>query len=90
MTELSGHFVRLYLVAGFRTSMVGYVEYNLQIQGISSYDSDWVALIARDEVEFGKEVSLTIGSKTEDTMLEALKEEEIEMLHSIWKRVKMN
>ena len=38
--ELSDHFVNLKLAAGFRTSASGYVEYNLQIQGISSYDLD--------------------------------------------------
>ena len=31
-----------------------------------------------------------IGMKTEDTILEALKEGEIEMLDSVWKRVKNN
>ena len=90
MTELSDHFVRLNLVARFRTSVVGYVEYNLQIQGISLYESDRVALVARDEMEYGKEVPLTIGTKTEDTILEALKEGEMEMLDSVWKRVKTN
>ena len=88
MTELSDHFMRLNLA--FKPSVVGCVEYNLQIPGISSYDSDRVALVARNETEFSKEVSLTIGTKTEDTILEALKEGEMEMLDSIWKRVKMN
>ena len=37
---------------------------------------------------FIKEVPLTIGTKTEDTILEALKEGEIEMLDSVCKRVK--
>ena len=40
--------------------------------------------------EFSKEVPLTIGTKTEDTILEALKEGKIEMLDSVWKRVKNN
>ena len=80
MTELSDHFININLAAEFRTMVVGYVEYNLQIPGISSYDLDRVALVARDETEFGKEVPLTIGTKTEDTILEALKEGEIEIL----------
>ena len=41
ITELSDCFVRLNLAARFRTSVVSYVAYNLQIQVISSYDSDW-------------------------------------------------
>ena len=90
MTELSDRFVNLRLAAGFKTTLPGYVEYNLQIPGISSYDSDRVALVAEDNTPFSREVPLTIETKTEDTILEALKEGEIEMLGSIWKRVKNN
>ena len=36
------------------------------------------------------EVPLTIDTKTEDSILEELKEGEIEMLDSVWKRVKNN
>ena len=46
--------------------------------------------MAEDDAPFSKEVPLTIGTKTEDTILEALKEGEIEMLDSVWKRVKNN
>ena len=83
-------FMNLRLAAGFKTTLSGYVEYNLQIPGISSYDSDRVALVAGDNTEFSKEVPLTIGTKTEGTILEALKEGEIEMLNSVWKRAKNN
>ena len=88
MMKLSDHFINLRLVAGFKTTLSSYVEYNLQIQGISSYDSDQVALAAEDNTEFSNEVPLTIGTKTEDTILEALKEGEIEMLDNVSKRVK--
>ena len=40
MTELSDSFMNLRLAAGFKTTLSGYIEYNLQIPGISSYDSD--------------------------------------------------
>ena len=80
----------LRLAAGFKTTLSSYVEYNLQIPGISSYDSDRVALVAEDNTPFSKEVPLTIGTKTEDMILEVLKEGEIEMLDSVWKRVKNN
>ena len=49
-----------------------------------------MALVAEDNMPFSQEVPLTIGTKTEDTILEALKEEEIKMLDSFWKRVKNN
>ena len=90
MMELSDCFVNFRLAAGFKTTLSGFVEYNLQIPGISSYDSDPVALVAEDNTEFSKKVPFTIGTKTEDTILEALKEGEIEMLDSVWKRVKNN
>ena len=90
MTELSDHFINLRLVARFRTTLSSYVEYNLQIPGISSYNSDLVALVAEDSTPFSKEVPLAIGTKTEDTILEALKEGKIEMSDSVWKRVKNN
>ena len=90
MTELSDRFINLRLPAGFKTTLSGYVEYNLQLPGISSYDSDRVALVAEDDTPFSREVHLTTGTKTEDTILKALKEGEMEMLDSIWKRVKNN
>ena len=70
MIELSDLFINLRLVTRFKTTLSGYVEYNLQIPGISSYDSDWVALVAEDDTPFSREVPLTIGTKTEDTILE--------------------
>ena len=79
MAELSDRFINLRLAAGFKTTLFGYVEYNLQILGISSYNSDQVALVAEDDTSFSREVPLTIGTKTEDTILEALKEGEIKM-----------
>ena len=90
MTELSDGFINLKLASGFKTTLSVNVECNLQIPGISSYDSDRVALVAEDNTPFNREAPLTIGTKTEDTILEALKEGEIEMLDSIWKMVKNN
>ena len=46
--------------------------------------------MTEDNTPFSEEVPLTIGMKTEDTILKALKEGEIEMLDSVWKRVKKN
>ena len=90
MIELSDRFINLRLAAGFKTTLSSYVKYNLQIPEISSYNSDQVALVAEDDTPFSREVPLTIGTKTEDTILEAPKEGEMEMLDSIWKRVKIN
>ena len=56
MTELSDRFINLRLAAGFKTTLSGYIEYNLRIPGISSYNSDRVALVAEDNTPFCKEV----------------------------------
>ena len=46
--------------------------------------------MTEDNTQFGQEVPLLIGTKTEHSILEAMKEGEIELLDSIWKRVKNN
>ena len=85
ITELSDRYVNLNLVLGYSSTVTGYVKYNLLVSGISSYDSDWVTLIAKDDTQFSKEVPLTIGTKTEDSIFKAMKEGEIDMLDNIWK-----
>ena len=40
MTELSNHFVNLMSVARFMITLSGCVEYNLQIPGLTSYNSN--------------------------------------------------
>ena len=61
ITKLSDQYVNLNLALGYSSPVTGYVEYNLCMRGISSNDSDWVALIAKDDTQFLKEVPLTIG-----------------------------
>ena len=85
ITELSDQYVKLNLVLGYSSIVTRYVEYNLCVRGISSYDSDWVTIIAKDDTQFSKEVPLTIGTKTEDSIFKAMKEGEIDMLDNIWK-----
>ena len=47
-------------------------------------------MVTDDDTQFGKEVPLMIGMKTEDTIFEAMKKGQIEMLDNIWKRIKNN
>ena len=85
ITKLSDRYVNLNLALGYSSPVTGYVKYNLCVKGISSYDSDRVALIAKDDTQFSKEVPLTIGMKTEDSVFKAMKEGEIDMLGNVWK-----
>ena len=49
ITDLSDCFVNLKLAVGFRTTASGYIEYNLHVPEVSSYDSDRVALVLEDK-----------------------------------------
>ena len=90
ISELSDRYVNLNLALVYSSTVTRYVEYNLHVRGISSYDSDHVSLIAKEDTQFLKEVPLTIGMKTEDSIFEARKEGEIDLLDNIWKQVKNN
>ena len=85
ITELSDRYVNLNLALGYSSMVTGYVKHNLYVRGISSYDSDRVTLITKDNTQFSKEVPLIIGMKTEDSIFEAIKEGEIDMLDNVWK-----
>ena len=85
ITELSDQNVNLNLALGYSSPVTGFVEYNLWVRGVSSYDSNWVALLAKDDTQFSKEVPMTKGTKTEGSIFEAMKEGEIDMLDNIWK-----
>ena len=78
------------MALGYSSPVTGFVEYNLWVRGVSSYDSDQVTLLAKDDTQFMKEVPLTIGTKTEDSIFEAMKEGEIDILDNVWKQVKNN
>ena len=84
IAELCDWYVNLNLVLGYSFMVTGYVEYNLCMKGISSHDSNWVALIAKYDTQFSKEVPLTIGMKTEDSIFNAIKEGEMDMLANVW------
>ena len=45
--------MNLKLAVGFRTTASGYIEYNLHVPGVSSYDSDRVAQVTEDNTQFG-------------------------------------
>ena len=52
ITELSDWYMNLNLALGYSSTVTGYVEYILQVKGISSYDSDRVTLIAKEDKIF--------------------------------------
>ena len=82
--------MNLNLALGHSSTVTGYVEYNLRVKGISSYDSDQVALVVHKDTQFSQEVPLTIGTRTKDSIFEAMKESKMDMLDNMWKWVRNN
>ena len=60
ITKFSDQYVNLNLALGYSSTVTGCVKYNLHVRGISFCDSDWAALIAKNDAQFLKEVPLTI------------------------------
>ena len=63
---------------------IGYVVMRVQIDRISGYDEDQVALIAQSSAEFAHKVPIILGMPTTDRAIAMLKESEIEQLATPW------
>ena len=64
--------------------LIGYVIMRVQIDGISGYDEDQVALIAHSSTEFAHHVPVILGTPTMDRAIVTLKESEIDRLATPW------
>ena len=53
---------------------------NVQIEGISGYNEDQVALVACSSAEFAHHVPIILGTPTTDRAIKTLKESEIDKL----------
>ena len=63
---------------------IGYVIMSVQIDGISGYNEDQVALVARSSAEFAHHVPVILGTPTMDRAIKTLKESEIDKLATPW------
>ena len=63
---------------------IGYVIMSVQIEGISGYNEDQVALVARSSAEFAHHVPIILGTPTMDWAIKTLKESEIDKLATLW------
>ena len=64
--------------------LIGYVIMSVQINGISGYNEDQVALIAHSSAEFAHHVPVILGTPTTDRAIRTLKESEIDRLATPW------
>ena len=67
----------------------GYVEFNLQVPGVSCFNQDHVALLVKDESKFAKKIPFILGTRTLDCVVENLLESEEDKLSTTWKRAKV-
>ena len=63
---------------------IGYVIMSVQINGISSYNEDQVALMAHSYAKFTHHVPVILGTPTTDRAIATLKESEIDRLATPW------
>ena len=63
---------------------IGYVIMSVQIEGISGYNEDQVALMACSSTEFAHHVPIILGTPTMDRAIKTLKESEIDKLATPW------
>ena len=64
--------------------MIGYVIMNVQIEGISGYNEDQVALMAHSSAKFAHHIPIILGTPTMDQAIRTLKESKIDKLATLW------
>ena len=64
--------------------LIGYVIRSVQVNGISGYNKDQVALMACSSTKFAHHVPIILGTPTTDWAIATLKESEIDRLATLW------
>ena len=76
-------------IGGVRTGTIGYVVFCMQIEGISSYDEEQVALVVDDNSAFAHKVPVILGTLTLHRVVNCMKESEMEKAPLEWENVCM-
>ena len=63
---------------------IGCIIMSVQIKGISGYNEDQVALVARSSAEFAHHIPIILGTPTTDRAIKTLKESKIDKLATPW------
>ena len=64
----------------YKRRPIGYVIMSVQINGISGYNEDQVALVARSFAKFAHHVPIILGTPTTDWAIKTIKENKIDRL----------
>ena len=76
-------------IGGVRTGAIGYIVFHVQIEGISSYDEEQVALVVDDNSAFARKVPVILGTPTLHRVVNCMKESEMEKAPLEWENVRM-
>ena len=84
LEDLVDYPVNLMGLGGMRTSPLGFVILHMQVWGITGYDEDAVFLVVPDESDFGRRVSLVVGTCTISRLINVIQDSEIDSLATLW------
>ena len=84
LTDLREGGITIDQPVNYEGRLIGYVIMSVQINGISSYNKDQVALVAHSSAEFAHHVPIILGTPTMDWAIRTLKESEIDRLATLW------
>ena len=74
-------------IGGVRTRAIGYVVFQVQIEGIPSYNVEQVTLVVDDESAFARKVPIILETLTLHRVINCMKESEMEKAPSEWENV---
>ena len=88
LSMITDKHVTMSFAAGQYSEAVRYTEFNLKVPGVSDYDMDRLALLAEDDSNYSKRVTVALGTKTLVSIMYTMKEGEIELLDEVWRQTK--
>ena len=75
-------------IRGTCTSALRYLVFQVQIEGIPSYDEEQVTLVIQDSSSFSKKVSVILGMPILHRVIRSMKESEMGQVPMAWQQVK--
>ena len=75
-------------IRGIHTRAIGYIVFQVRIEGIPSYDEEQVALVIEDSSSFSKKVPVLLAMPTLHRVIRSMKESEMEQLPMAWQQIK--
>ena len=76
-------------IGGVCTSVIGYVVFRVQVEGVCGYDEEQVALVVDDNSAFARKVPVILGTPTLHRVVKCMKESEMEKAPPEWENVRM-